>query len=205
MISMVLFDLGDVLELCDDAEWPQAWLAHWAPRFGLTTDEALERLAGADIPDTSISTGTELAYRAAFGRALGLTQEQNDLMFADMWDRYCGEPNIELFDYVRRLHGSVGLGILSNSGDGARREEERRYGLSRLFDPIFYSHEIGAEKPDPAIFEYVVAQLGLPAEQIAFVDNLELNVRAASECGLIGVRHTDNATTMARLDALLGR
>ncbi len=82
-------------------------------------------------------------------RALGLSAAQTDEFMADMWDWYRGELDGELLDFARDLRPRCGTAILSNSGAGARREEERRYGFAADFDPILYSHEIGLAKPDP--------------------------------------------------------
>lgn len=196
MITTLLLDVGGVLEVVDDANWPKAWMHHWFDAFGIDRTEGWQLLAEADLPDTTSATGTELPYQQAVGRALGLTQHQVDLMFADMWNRYCGRPNTELLAECERLRGKVGLAILSNSADGARREEERRYGFSRLFSPIVYSHETGAMKPDPSIYWLACEAIGAEPKNILFIDDTAENVEAARAFGMQAHLHTDNASTL---------
>jgi hypothetical protein len=43
-------------------------------------------------------------------------------------------------------------GLLSNSGDGARREEQARYAFEGLFEVIIYSHEVGLARPDHKVY-----------------------------------------------------
>lgn len=203
-ITTVLFDIGGVLECVDEDTWPQAWLEHWCAQLRLDPNDVMERLAEEDIPDTATTAGTLPAYRAAFGRALGLTQEQNDLMFADMWERYCGKANQPMIDLARSLQGRYIVAILSNSADGAREEEERRYGFSTIFDPILYSHELGIEKPDQTIFRLAAERCAAKPEQIIFIDDHEQHVDAALELGIHAILHKDNAKTIAAVNALLG-
>jgi putative hydrolase of the HAD superfamily len=59
-------------------------------------------------------------------------------------------------------------------------------------------------KPDPAIFNYTLRELSLPATQCAFIDDLLPNVRAAADLGLVAIHHSDYATTAAELDVLFG-
>lgn len=66
------------------------------------------------------------------------------------------------------------------------------------------SGEVGLRKPDPAIYALAAERLGLPPEQIVFVDDLAANVRGAVRAGMVGVRHADAATTVGELEILLG-
>jgi FMN phosphatase YigB (HAD superfamily) len=46
--------------------------------------------------------------------------------------------------------------------------------------------------------------LGLPPNQIVFVDDLAPNVRGAVAVGMVGVQHTEVETTADELEILLG-
>ena len=60
------------------------------------------------------------------------------------------------------------------------------------------SGEVGLRKPDPEIYRLAAERIGLPPEQIVFVDDLAANVRGAAAVGMVGVHHTDLATTVRR-------
>ncbi|WP_279579441.1 HAD-IA family hydrolase [Fodinicola feengrottensis] len=64
-----------------------------------------------------------------------------------------------------------------------------------MFDVSVISAEVGLAKPDPAIYQLLLERLALPAETVAFIDDIEHNVEAAQEVGIVSVVHTDAATT----------
>ena len=62
------------------------------------------------------------------------------------------------------------------------------------FEQIFVSGEIGLIKPDPAIFRHATDALGLPPQQIYFIDDNINNVQAASELGMQACHFIDAAS-----------
>jgi epoxide hydrolase-like predicted phosphatase len=105
--------------------------------------------------------------------------------------------------WARRLRSHYRVAILSNSADGARREEEARYGFSRVFDPIVYSHEVGLAKPDPRIYDLACDLLHCTPDEVVFIDNLVENVIGAREVGMHAIHHTDTAKTIRAVEDLL--
>ena len=198
-IKAVVFDLGGVLEVVDDGKWPQQWAEHWAVELGLDLGDWEARMARFDLSGTGTGAVTEQAMMRAYQTGLELSDAEVAAMFADVWDRYCGRLDTALMAYVERLASSYRLAIISNSGDGARREEERRFGLSRLFDPIIYSHEVGVAKPDPAIWALACELIGVAPGETVFVDDAPANVASATEFGIHAIQHT---STPATIDAL---
>lgn len=124
-------------------------------------------------------------------------------MRLNFWDAYCGELNHGLFEFAQSLTDRVQVAILSNSGDGARREEEHRYRFSTVFDPILYSHEIGVGKPDPRAFHIALSRLDAVPPEVIFVDDHLPTVKAAAALGIRAILHTDNAATIAAVTTLL--
>ncbi len=66
----------------------------------------------------------------------------------------------------------------------------RLFPVLDLLDDVVVSGTEQIAKPDPAIFEIAVARAGLPAADLAFVDDKEANVAAAIEFGLDGILFT---------------
>ena len=56
--------------------------------------------------------------------------------------------------------------------------------LSDFFEKIYYSNETGMRKPDAEIYELVLRENGLQADETLFVDDLTANVEGAKRVGL---------------------
>lgn len=204
-LEAVVFDVGGVLEIVDDANWPAQWIQSWAERSGVPMPEVESHLARHE-PTDGIATGlvTEAQVRELYAGALRLDAAGADQLISEMWDLYCGTLDEEMYRFCASLRPRYRTAILSNSADGARREEQRRYGFEQLVDVLVYSHEVGVAKPDPAIYDLTAERLGVPPGDIILIDDVPVNVEAAVACGWSAVLHVDAASTMARVQQLLG-
>ncbi|HET6382323.1 MAG TPA: HAD-IA family hydrolase [Armatimonadota bacterium] len=63
--------------------------------------------------------------------------------------------------------------------------------ILQVFDRLVASHEVGAAKPDPAIYKHVEAITGLPSAAHLLIDDLAPNIEGARACGWDGIIHTD--------------
>ena len=198
-ISAVVFDIGGVLEIHDDALFPDPW----RERHGFSRD----RLDAAfDLPgDPAIGEVTQVEIRAHLQRELSLSDAQVDELEQDMWRWYVGELDRELYDWFAGLRGrGLAVAILSNSGPGGR-EREACWGFEALVDVLVYSHEVGLKKPDTAIYALTTERLGVPPDEIAFLDNWLPAVKAARTAGWHAIHHIDTATSNRTLEELIAR
>lgn len=78
-----------------------------------------------------------------------------------------------------------------------------RFPVLRTFDGVVVSGEEGMAKPDPEIFELMVARFGLDPATTAFVDDRRGNLEAAARLGFVGVRFTTAASLRRDLSAML--
>jgi FMN phosphatase YigB (HAD superfamily) len=205
VIRAVVLDVGGVLGVVGDAAWPQVWRARWAGRAGIEVaalDEAFAR--HEPLGDLLTGEASEADFRALHMAVLGLTETDADLMMAELWDAYCGELDRELYDFFASLRDGYLLGILSNSMDGARREEGRRYGFPDLVDVLVYSHEVGVAKPDPRAYALTTERLGVAPDEVLFLDNAEPNVTAARAFGWHAVHHLTTAESIVQMRLQLG-
>ena len=120
-------------------------------------------------------------------KAIGATvQEQHDLrldlgaLAAAM--AYDVEPR--MVELVRELHGTVKLGILTNNV----KEAVWRDGVPvELVDVIVDSSDVGLRKPDPRIYEHLLAEMQTNADEIVYFDDLEENLPPARELGIVAL------------------
>ncbi|MDP9074484.1 MAG: HAD-IA family hydrolase [Actinomycetota bacterium] len=82
------------------------------------------------------------------------------------------------------------LALLSNAPIEVARAIEQLPWLSE-FTPRIFSCDIGAVKPDPAIYRSVIATLGADPGSIVFVDDRSENVSSAARLGMRAVLFTE--------------
>lgn len=199
----VLFDIGGVLEVVDDdAVWPK-FQRRWQERSGFSAEEYRARILAADLPGIDRRADVRTEYWSKVGRALEMDSDLVAAMQADMWDEYCGYLNVELFDYANSLRSRAEVAILSNSVDGARCEEDRRFGFSAVFDPILYSHETGLLKPEPEAYENALDRMGAEPQNVFFIDDHKICAEGARAVGMTSIVHIDNDSTIAAVEKYL--
>ena len=200
-IRAVAFDIGGVLEKVDDLD---GWLRQWVDRLGLEQASIETRLGRID-PRQMMGTGemSEAEFRDGCREAFGFSETDVDEFMAAMWDWYCGELDTELVAFAGELRPAYRTGIISNSADGARREEQGRYGFEQLVDDIVYSHEVGLAKPDPRIYRLACERLGVAPEELVFIDDTPRCVDSANALGIHAVLHSSTPETIRAVTALL--
>ncbi len=106
-----------------------------------------------------------------------------------------------MLEAIRRARAAgVRTALLSNSW-GEHYPEQLWDGL---FDAVVISGRVGMRKPDRAIFDHTVSELGLAAVQCVMVDDIPRNVQAAVAAGMVGVLHRSAEETIAELETLFG-
>jgi putative hydrolase of the HAD superfamily len=72
------------------------------------------------------------------------------------------------------------------------------------FDAFVESSAVGMRKPDPRIYEYTCAALGVAPEQAVFLDDIGRNLKPARGLGMATIKVEEPAAALAELGALLG-
>jgi FMN phosphatase YigB (HAD superfamily) len=175
-VRAVVFDVGETLvdETRVWGEWAD-WLGVGRLAFFAVLGSAIQR--GADHrepfllfrPDMDLAT--ELARRAEAGI-------RDDLVVSDLYSD--AEPCLDA------LHAAgYRLAIVGNQPS---RAEALFRALRVPLDFVASSATWGVEKPDPAFFDRIAAELALPAAEIAYVgDRLDNDVRPAAAAGMRAV------------------
>jgi putative hydrolase of the HAD superfamily len=212
-IQAVVFDIGGILEIVpgggDPTRYFTAMLDRWNEHLHMPPGELHrklgemnERLAGMG-KDPGLGTCTEEEWHAALRQAARMSQEQLDTFLLDYWNVYLGDPNEEMMAFFTGLRPAYRTALLSNSGVGARREEQRRYHFNQMTDLIIYSHEEGVAKPDQRIYALTCERLGVQPQEIVFLDDVVSNVMAASAYGIHAVLFEHNAQAIRDIEAAL--
>lgn len=110
-----------------------------------------------------------------------------------------------LVRYVEQLRESdYRIGLITNNILEFRAHWRAMLPVDALFDVIVDSCEVGLRKPDPAIFEHALRQLGARPQEAIFLDDHIANVQAAAALGMATIHVTaDEQRTIALLQARL--
>jgi putative hydrolase of the HAD superfamily len=85
---------------------------------------------------------------------------------------------------IRALRGSGLMCCLVTSQERYRAEYMRAtMGFAEVFDRLFFSCELGCQKPDHDYYQIVEGELGLQGQAILFWDDSALNVQSARRWG----------------------
>jgi putative hydrolase of the HAD superfamily len=79
---------------------------------------------------------------------------------------------------------------------------DSKFQISKQFDHVIISAEIGINKPDPEIYKYALLVSGSKAQETIFIDDLQANLIPASELGIHTVLYTDLSTLGNTLSSL---
>jgi putative hydrolase of the HAD superfamily len=109
--------------------------------------------------------------------------------FFELAYEHFAEPGVwnlypDVVETLQALHGRFELCVVSNF-DGRLRVILEHLGVSKYFRHIFLSSELGADKPDPLIFQRAITLVGfLPNELLHVGDDPKRDWTAAKKAGL---------------------
>jgi len=111
---------------------------------------------------------------------------------ADMW----GRENPKMVDWMQQIAAAgIKTALLSNMHPEMIRYVRRNFDWMRGLTPAIFSAEVRMVKPDPAIYQLTLRELGVAAENAMFIDDREVNIRAARAQGI----HAVQMKSMAQL------
>ena len=96
-------------------------------------------------------------------------------------------------------HAGARLALLSNAPEPLATAIDQS-GWSASFARRFYSCRLGLAKPDPAVYEAVLDDLGATPQSVLFIDDRAENTQAATALGLQAVRFTSAAELPGQLE-----
>jgi FMN phosphatase YigB (HAD superfamily) len=193
-IATVLFDLGGVV--C--RFHPERRLLALASDCGLSDLEVGVRIWDSGF-DRDCDRGRYTAHemyqriRAVLGLKAGYTA------FCRMW-ALAFEPDPAVLALVDALKPGIRVGLLTHNGPVLRDAMPTLLpAISRRFEPLLFSCELGALKPTSELLSAVLDRLNQRAEQILLVDDSPRVVQGAVAFGFHAYLYDSPATLRRRL------
>jgi putative hydrolase of the HAD superfamily len=113
-------------------------------------------------------------------------------------------PNVAMIDLIRDVkRNGYRAALLTNNVKEWEPLWRSMLPVDELFETVVDSGFVGCRKPDPRIYEITLSRVELPPEACVFVDDMEINCRAAEELGMKAVHFRETAQVKAELHELL--
>lgn len=175
-----IFDLGRVIIDFDFVHCMNLWAKLLERSY-----EDIERLfvidAGYDAYERNHLS--RKGYRSHCSKLVG--QDISEEMFLQAWNAIFKGFVPEVLEILQALKGRVPLYLLSNTNEAHFEYVKQHYPEALApFDMLFTSFELQARKPEPEIYEAVLAQLPYARGDCHFFDDKEENITGAEAVGL---------------------
>ncbi|MEZ4918854.1 MAG: HAD family phosphatase [Saprospiraceae bacterium] len=190
-IRNVVFDFGNVLF---DLDIPRVYRRFQEALGEEEAERAFETLNKKQVFQL-YETGGMSSEEFLDTIRLACTPELSRESVLEIWNSIFLSMPRARFDFLLNLRKKYQVFLLSNIN--AIHEQyvadymEREHGIldfeNRYFDGYYYSHLIRMRKPNPEIYEYLLADADLKPAETIFFDDLEENIEAAKKLGIIGV------------------
>jgi len=167
----------------------------WCRRIGISSWEGLWCRFEGDEPDARWLREWAPTYRReAWRLALAEQDVDDDALAQALGERFAAERRARHETFpdaaaaLDALDGTHALALVTNGAACLQREKLAASGLAERFAVVVVSADVGAAKPDAAIFRHALAQLGCPPERATMVgDSLRKDVGGALAAGLRAV------------------
>ncbi|CCH15753.1 HAD family hydrolase [Micromonospora lupini] len=155
--------------------------------------------------DTPLITQDEWATQMeeVLAERYGVSADLSD--FGAKWfaDR---RSNTEWVDWLRTLRRQgTFVGLVSNMVPAWDVHWRAMLPVAELFDDVVLSFEVGARKPEPAIFALAATRAGVPPRDCVLVDDLAKNCAGAQAAGWHAVHFTSTGEAVAELEPWIRR
>jgi putative hydrolase of the HAD superfamily len=201
-IKSIIFDLGGVIMNLDVPRTINAFDTLGIKNIVNDTGHHYQHSFFYDFEIGQISENTFLQSLSNLSN-----QPNNFLEVEKAWNAMILDIPKDKIDFLQTLKKDYNLFLLSNTNSIHQRkflkEFENNYGYSfkKLFKKSYYSHEIGIRKPDLEIFNFILDDSNLRAEETLFADDAISNIKSAKKIG-VHTFHVENYNTTSLLEKL---
>lgn len=185
-IKNIIFDMGGVLynidyNLTADAFKELGFTNFEAMYSQFTADEVFEKLETGQITEQEFYT---------------IIQQKSDVEISttqikNAWNAMLLGFRTTAINHLKKIKNSYRIFLLSNTNAIHLEKVYEDYdtlgqsiGYDSLFEQAWYSHKIGLRKPNEDIYEFILKEAGLNAEETLFIDDSFNNIETAKALGI---------------------
>ena len=126
----------------------------------------------------------QLARFQEWSQQLSIPAEQLNADFLEAMAMVC-KPIDGVIPMLEELSQYAKIGIVTNGFTALQKKRLQNTGINQYIDLLVISEQVGAAKPEPKIFEYVLGQMGeVSASDVLMVgDNLHTDIVGGNRMG----------------------
>ncbi len=181
----IIFDLGGVLLNINYHKTLQAF-----KDLGYTNFDEMYSQYTADALFEDLETGKVSAddfyNKLLKGKEAHITKQQ----LAHAWNNMLLDFRTSSLQFLKELSKEFQIFLLSNTNeihlaafDEILKEQTGLQSIDGFFKKAYYSHRVNLRKPNKNIFEFVLQDAGITAEETLFIDDSWNNIETAAAMG----------------------
>ena len=186
-MALYIFDMGEVVA-CNTNVFPQVFnhLKISAEQFYVWAGSSLERLMNGEISADD--------FWMRFSSRCG--QKVEEELFAKHFNPRLDQNVVAI---LKQLRNRARVVCGTNTFDPHYDYLAPR-GYYDLFDAVYASNKMGVSKPHPDFYRRILTAEGVTPEDAVFIDDAEVNVRAAEKLGIRSILFKDATGLRSEID-----
>lgn len=184
----IIFDLGGVIINLDGSKTLETFWRLGDNKF--SRDEIKDFFYSSDF-FLSYETGQINDEEFRNGIRTFLQKNIDDEDIDNAWNAMLLDIPKERIDLIQRIARKYDIFLLSNTNaihirgvEQALAQSTNFSTLPPLFQKIYYSHEVKMRKPNIEIYDFVLENANLKAEETVFIDDNAQNIEGAKKTGI---------------------
>jgi len=203
-IKNLIFDLGGVIINLSILRTYEAF----SKLSGLSIEEISELTKSRkEFPDYETATLTSEGFRNFIRTSMKMQALDKDIDLA--WNAMLLDIPIERLRILSKLKERFNTFLLSNTNEMHLMAFTKilfktviTEDFTSYFTKVYYSHELGLRKPDRAIYDFVLKENNLTANETLFFDDTLVNLAGAAAVGVHTFHVTDADEFFKKLDKI---
>lgn len=183
-VDLIVFDMGKVFV---DFNWDEV-VKGFSTTSGKTTHEVRQVFAYLHSIGYECGRITTADFLRELNGKLGCNLTLDE--FKGLWNVTFHEDQA-MAAVLQALSSRLPLYLLSNTNEIHFAHLQDNFNVTRHFQEVLLSFQLGHSKPDTEVFQEVLNRSGLAAHRILFVDDLPPNIAAAQVLGMKVIRFTN--------------
>jgi len=182
----IIFDFGGVIIRIDYNRIAESFKAAGVRDFDKLYSQLHQTTLFDDFEKGTISASL---FRDELRKTSGM--DLHDDVIDKSWNAILIDIPPSNIDVLSRLKNTHRIFLLSNTNEIHEKAFTemvlRSFGknvLKEIFEKIYFSHRLHMRKPDAEIFQHVLMENKLDAEETLFVDDSPQHILGAEKCGL---------------------